>query len=344
MDISLFDYSLPENQIAQFPAKKRDESKLLVVDRSDNTINHKHFYDILDYLDSGDCLVFNNSKVIHARLIGIKEKTGANIEVFLIKRLDEEKDTWEAMVKPAKRLRKGDTVVFSEDFKAELIGDADDGLRIIKFYYDGVFMERLAELGKMPLPPYIKRPADHDDDGRYQTIYSEIEGSVAAPTAGLHFTDELLERARAKGIKQAFLTLHVGIGTFRPVKTDIIEDHIMHEEVYTVCDEAADIINTARKSGGRIICVGTTSVRTLESVTDDDGIIHPGSGETDIFIYPGYKFKAVDGLITNFHLPKSTLLMLISAFYDREKILDVYEQAIENNYRFFSYGDAMIIL
>ena len=344
MDINLFDYTLPDEKIAQFPAQKRDGSKLLVVDRKTGLVDHKHFYDILDYIDPGDCLVLNNSKVIHARLIGIKEKTGATIEIFLIKKLDDQKDTWEAMVKPAKRLKKGDIVAFSGDFKAELAGESEDGLRIIKFHYEGIFMERLAELGKMPLPPYIKRPADDTDDGRYQTVYSEIEGSVAAPTAGLHFTKELLKKAEDKGIKIAYLTLHVGIGTFRPVKVDKIEDHNMHEEVYIVSEKAADTINETRRSGGSVICVGTTSVRTLESVADDDGFIKPGTGETDIFIYPGYRFKAVDELITNFHLPKSTLLMLISAFYDREKILDVYKKAIENNYRFFSYGDAMLIL
>lgn len=344
MDINLFDYDLPEERIAQFPAKKRDESRLLVIDRKINTVDYKHFYDILDYLESGDCLVLNNSKVIQARLIGIKEKTGATIEIFLIRRAENEPDVWEAMVKPAKRLKKGDIVTFSHDFKAELVGEAEDGLRFMKFHYDGIFMERLAELGKMPLPPYIKRPADDTDDGRYQTVYSEVEGSVAAPTAGLHFTKELLNKAEKKGIRTAYLTLHVGIGTFRPVKVDTIEDHVMHEEIYEVSEKAANTINDTRAAGGRVICVGTTSVRTLESVSDDDGVIHPGTGATDIFIYPGYKFKATDGLITNFHLPKSTLLMLVSAFYDREKMLDIYRIAVEQNYRFFSYGDAMLII
>ena len=342
MDINLFDYQLPEEQIAQFPTQKRDESKLLVLNRKNGEVNHKHFYDILDYLNPGDCLVLNNSKVIHARLIGIKEKTGAKIEIFLIKKMED--DRWEAMIKPAKRLKSGDMVKFSEDFKAELIGDADDGLRVVQFIYEGIFMERLSELGKMPLPPYIKRSADDTDDGRYQTVYSQVEGSVAAPTAGLHFTKELLKKVEDKGVNIAYLTLHVGIGTFRPVKVDKIEDHIMHEEFYEVSEEAVQTINKSKEKGGRIVCVGTTSVRTIESVADEDGVIHAGTGKTNIFIYPGYKFKAVDSLITNFHLPKSTLLMLVSALYDRKKMLDVYKIAIDNDYRFFSYGDAMIIL
>ena len=342
MDINLFDYDLPEEQIAQFPTQKRDASKLLVVDRKTGKIDHKHFYDILNYLNPGDCLVLNNSKVIHARLVGTKEKTGATIEIFLIKRLDD--DRWEVMIKPAKRLKPGDIVNFSEDFKARLIDVTDDGLRVVKFLYEGIFMERLAQLGKMPLPPYIKRKADDTDDGRYQTVYSEVEGSVAAPTAGLHFTEELLEKVQSKGVTIAYLTLHVGIGTFRPVKVDKIEDHTMHKEFYEISRKAADTINTAKDNGGRIICVGTTSVRTIESVSDKNGVIHPGTGETGIYIYPGYKFKVVDSLITNFHLPKSTLLMLISAFYDREKILEVYQIAIDNDYRFFSYGDAMLII
>lgn len=342
MKIEQFNYELPDEQIAQFPAEKRDESKLMVINRSDDSVDHKHFYDILEYLNKGDCLVLNNSKVIHARLIGTKEKTGATIEVFLIKRRDN--DIWEAMIKPAKRLKPGDVVAFSDDFKAEMIGEANDGLRLIKFHYKGLFVEQLAKLGKMPLPPYIKRPADNVDDGRYQTVYSKIEGSVAAPTAGLHFTDELLKSVEDKGINIVYLTLHVGIGTFRPVKVDTIEEHVMHEEIYNVSKETADTINDCRTKGGRVICVGTTSVRTLESVTDNNGKVHPQTGETDIFIYPGYKFKAVDSLITNFHLPKSTLLMLISAFYDRNKVLDAYKKAIENEYRFFSYGDAMIII
>jgi S-adenosylmethionine:tRNA ribosyltransferase-isomerase len=345
MDLSLFDYELPEELIAQFPAENRDESKLLVVNRKDGLVNHKHFYDILDYINPDDCLVLNNSKVIHARLIGIKEKTGATIEIFLIKKVKDGEDSiWEAMVKPAKRLKKGDIVAFSHDFKCELIGEKDDGLRMIKFDYSGIFMERLAELGKMPLPPYIKRQADEKDDGRYQTVYSEIEGSVAAPTAGLHFTEELLAKVQDKGVKIAYLTLHVGIGTFRPVKVETIENHTMHDETYSVSQETAYTINSTRESGGRIICVGTTSVRTIESVADDEGVIHSGEGSTDIFIYPGYKFKAVDSLITNFHLPKSTLMMLISAFYDREKVLDAYKIAIDKSYRFFSYGDSMLLL
>lgn len=342
MDINLFDYDLPENLIAQHPIKNRDRSKLLVVDRTNDTVDHKHFYDILMYLKSGDCLVLNNSKVIQARLLGTKEKTGASIEILLIKRLHE--DNWEAMVKPAKRLKKGDIVKFTEDFKAELIGELDDGLREIKFHYDGIFMERLEELGEMPLPPYIKRPADNDDRSRYQTVYSKVEGSVAAPTAGLHFTQEILDSIRSKGVNITFVTLHVGIGTLRPVKTDTVEEHTMHKETYYVSKGTADIINKTKTKGGKVICVGTTAVRTLESVTDNDGVVHDGTGETDIFIYPGYKFKIVDGLLTNFHLPKSTLLMLISALYDREKMLDAYKIAMDKEYRFFSYGDAMLII
>ena len=345
MDINLFDYELPEKYIAQFPTKKRDESKLMVIDRENDEVYHKHFYDILDYLNPGDCLVMNNSKVIHARLIGTKEKTGATIEIFLIKQDDEgKKDIWEAMVKPAKRLKPGDFVSFSNDFKCELIKNSEDGLRLIRFHYEGIFMERLSELGKMPLPPYIKRPADDTDDGRYQTVYSESPGSVAAPTAGLHFTEELLIKAAEKGVRTAYLTLHVGIGTFRPVKADKVEDHIMHEEKYYISEKTANAINETKAEGGRIICVGTTSVRTIESVAGDNGLIESGSGETDIFIYPGYKFKCVDSLITNFHLPKSTLLMLVSAFYDRKKMINIYKNAIENVYRFFSYGDAMLII
>lgn len=342
MDINLFDYDLPNEQIAQFPTAKRDESKLLVIDRKKDIVNHEHFYDILDYIETGDCLVLNNSKVIHARLIGIKEKTGATIEIFLIKQLKD--NNWEALIKPAKRLKPGDTVIFSENFKAELIDEAGDGLRIIKFHYEGIFMEKLSELGKMPLPPYIKRPADDIDDGRYQTVYSKVEGSVAAPTAGLHFTKELLRRAEEKGIEIVYLTLHVGIGTFKPVKADKIEDHFMHEEFYEVSEDAARKINETKSSGGRIICVGTTSVRTIESIADHKGRVYAGTGETDIYIYPGYKFKTVDAVITNFHLPKSTLLMLVSAFYDREKVLEIYKTAIDKDYRFFSYGDAMLIL
>lgn len=352
MDINLFDYDLPEDQIAQYPTQKRDESKLLVVDRKNDTVNHKHFYDILEYLNAGDCLVLNNSKVIHARLIGTKESTGARIEIFMIKQVDRnsntdsstQEDHWEVMIKPAKRLKIGDTVAFSKDFKCELVGEAEDGLRIVKFHYKGIFMERLSELGEMPLPPYIKRKSDDLDEGRYQTVYSKVEGSVAAPTAGLHFTKELLKAAKDKGVNVAYLTLHVGLGTFRPVKAQTIENHTMHEETYIVSQTAANTINGSRKNGGKVICVGTTSVRTIESVASDDGTVHPGEGTTDIFIYPGYKFKVVDSLITNFHLPKSTLMMLVSAFYQREKMLDAYKVAIDNKYRFFSYGDAMLII
>ncbi|MCI8648206.1 MAG: tRNA preQ1(34) S-adenosylmethionine ribosyltransferase-isomerase QueA [Firmicutes bacterium] len=345
MNINEFDYHLPQELIAQRPADKRDGSRLLAVHRDTGQIEHKHFYDVLDYLQPGDCLVLNNSKVLPARLFGVKEKTGAKVEFLLIKRISGDK--WETMVKPGKRLKPGDTVVFSPDFKAEITDYGQDGTRIADFKYSGIFMERLEELGKMPLPPYIERESSEEDSKRYQTVYCREEGSVAAPTAGLHFTMELLQKAQDKGISIAYVTLHVGIGTFRPVKCQNIEEHQMHFEEYHITAENAQQINRARAAGGRIVSVGTTSARTLESAAVlKHGAygIEEGGGSTGIFIYPGYKFKLVDALITNFHLPKSTLLMLISAFYDRERILDIYNQAVEEKYRFFSYGDAMIIL
>jgi len=347
MNINEFDYNLPEELIAQKPADKRDSSRLLVVHRENGTVEHKHFYDILDYLKPSDCLVLNNSKVLPARLFGVKEGTGAKIEFLLIKRI--EGDVWETMVRPGKRLHIGDRVSFSEEkkFVAEILDYGSDGTRIVRFEYEGVFLERLEELGSMPLPPYIERAAADEDKDRYQTVYCKDEGSVAAPTAGLHFTNELLEKVKEKGVKIAYVTLHVGIGTFRPVKCENIEDHHMHFEEYYVDEENAAIINETKKNGGRIISVGTTSTRTLESaaVQDEDGTfkVVAGNDSTGIFIYPGYTFKVVDSLITNFHLPKSTLLMLISALYDREKILEVYDEAVREKYRFFSYGDAMFI-
>ena len=348
MHINDFDYELPKELIAQTPAEKRDSSRLLVVHRETGEVEHKHFYDIIDYLKPTDCLVLNNSKVLPARLFGVKEGTGAKVEFLLIKRI--EGDTWETMVKPGKRLKVGDSVSFSDDklFRAVIKDYGEDGTRIVEFQYEGIFLERLEELGQMPLPPYIERGNNKDDKDRYQTVYCKNEGSVAAPTAGLHFTQELLEKARAKGVKIAYVTLHVGIGTFRPVKVEKIEDHHMHFEEYFVDEENAAIINEAIKSGSRIISVGTTSTRTVESAAEFDEksgkyLVKPGSGSTGIFIYPGYEFKIIKSLITNFHLPKSTLLMLISALYTREDILRVYEIAVKEEYRFFSYGDAMFI-
>ena len=348
MHINDFDYELPEELIAQKPADRRDASRLLVVHRDTGETEHRHFYDILEYLKEGDCLVLNNSKVLPARLYGIKEGTGAKIEFLLIKRI--EGDRWETMVRPGKRLKPGDSVMFSEEplLKADIIDYGNDGTRIVEFSYDGIFMERLEEIGSMPLPPYIERQSENEDRDRYQTVYCREEGSVAAPTAGLHFTEELLEKAKAKGVELAYVTLHVGIGTFRPVKCENIEDHSMHFEEYHIDEETADTINRAKAEGRRVISVGTTSTRTVESAAyfdEDKGCWQVRSGEnsTGIFIYPGYEFRIIDSLITNFHLPKSTLLMLISALYDREKILEVYQEAIRERYRFFSYGDAMFI-
>lgn len=348
MHINDFDYDLPKELIAQTPAEKRDNSRLMVVDRTSGEIAHKHFYDIVDYLKPSDCLVLNNSKVLPARLFGVKEGTGAKVEFLLIKRV--EGDVWESMVRPGKRLKVGDRVSFSEEkpFYAIIKDYGEDGTRIVEFRYEGIFMERLEELGQMPLPPYIERANNSEDKDRYQTVYCKEEGSVAAPTAGLHFTEELLAKAAAKGIKIAYVTLHVGIGTFRPVKVENIEEHHMHFEEYFIDENAADIINETIKAGGRIVSVGTTSTRTLESAAQYDvdsktWLVKAGQGSTGIFIYPGYEFKVIKALITNFHLPKSTLLMLISALYNREDILRVYEIAVKEKYRFFSYGDAMLI-
>ena len=375
MHINDFDYNLPEELIAQFPADKRDHSRLMVVDRSTGSVEHRHFYDILEYLKAGDCLVLNNSRVIPARIFGIKAATGARVEFLLIKRKDG--DRWETMVRPGKKIKKGDVILFGIDadryisecdhkggnvkshvmqeieeaapLKAEVLDYGDDGTRIVEFSYRGIFLEILEELGKMPLPPYIERESVLEDKERYQTVYSKENGSVAAPTAGLHFTEELLAKAKEMGVKIAYVTLHVGIGTFRPVKCDNIEDHQMHFEEYSIDEENAEIINSVIKAGGRIISVGTTSTRTVESaaVFDDElgrFIVPAKSDSTGIFIYPGYKFKIIDSLITNFHLPKSTLLMLISALYSREDILRVYDIAVKEKYRFFSYGDAMLII
>ena len=347
MNINDFDYELPKELIAQTPAEKRDCSRLMVVDRATGKVEHKHFYDIINYLNPGDLMVLNNSKVLPARLFGEKEGTGAKVEFLLIKRI--EGDRWETMVRPGRRLKPGDSVMFCQSplLRADIVDYGDDGTRIVEFEYEGIFMERLEEVGSMPLPPYIERSSEEDDKDRYQTVYCREEGSVAAPTAGLHFTEELLEKAKNKGVELVYVTLHVGIGTFRPVKCENIEEHSMHFEEYEISEESAAAVNRAKREGRRIISVGTTSTRTLESAayTDENGChqIKSGHDSTGIFIYPGYEFKIVDSLITNFHLPKSTLLMLISALYDREKILQVYDEAIREKYRFFSYGDAMFI-
>ncbi|MBR5614303.1 MAG: tRNA preQ1(34) S-adenosylmethionine ribosyltransferase-isomerase QueA [Clostridia bacterium] len=341
MDIKDFYYDLPEELIAQTPLKDRTASRLMVLDRKTGDISHRHFYDIADYLNDGDCLVMNNTRVIPARLYGVKENSGGKIEFLLLKRID--LYTWEVILRPGKKAKVGSRFIFGEGLlKAEVIEVRDDGNRIVRFEFDGIWEELLDKLGEMPLPPYIKEKLE--DKNRYQTVYSKIEGSAAAPTAGLHFTNKLLEKLHKKGVKTAFVTLHVGLGTFRPVSVEKIEDHKMHSEFYEISEETADIINETRRNGGRIICVGTTSVRTLESSSNDDGTVTAGSGDTAIFIYPGYKFKTVDSLITNFHLPESTLMMLISALYDRDSIMKAYTEAIAKKYRFFSFGDAMMIL
>lgn len=340
MKVTDFNYNLPEELIAQVPIEKRDESRLMVLDREKKTIEHKVFKDILDYLKPGDCLVRNNTKVIPARLYGVKEETGANVEFLLLHRV--EGDIWEVMVRPGKKLMPGAKVSFGDGIlKAEILEKMDDGNRKVKFEYNGIFNEILDKIGLMPLPPYIKERLKEKD--RYQTVYAKYEGSAAAPTAGLHFTDELLEKIKEKGVKIANVTLHVGIGTFRPVKVENIEEHDMHSEHYYIKKEDADKINNARKNGGRIIAVGTTSCRVLESISDENGIVHETEGDTSIFIYPGYKFKCIDCLITNFHLPESTLIMLVSALAGKDYIMKAYEEAVKEKYKFFSFGDAMFI-
>ncbi|MBP3708591.1 MAG: tRNA preQ1(34) S-adenosylmethionine ribosyltransferase-isomerase QueA [Clostridia bacterium] len=340
MKLSDFNYDLPKELIAQTPIEKRDEARLLVLHRSNKTIEHKVFKDILDYLKPGDCLVRNNTKVIPARLYGVKEVTGANVEFLLLNRI--EGDTWEVMVKPGKKLMPGARVDFGNGLlKAEIIDKMEGGNRKVRFEYDGIFNEILDQIGLMPLPPYIKEKLEKKE--MYQTVYAKYDGSAAAPTAGLHFTEELLEQIKNKGVEIANVTLHVGIGTFRPVKEENIEDHNMHTEHYYIKAEDAEKINNTRKNGGRIIAVGTTSCRVLESVADENGQVKEIEDDTNIFIYPGYKFKCVDSLITNFHLPESTLVMLVSALAGREFILDSYKKAVEEKYRFFSFGDAMFI-
>ena len=340
MKLSDFNYDLPKELIAQTPIEKRDEARLMVLHRNNETIEHKIFKDILDYLKPGDCLVRNNTKVIPARLYGIKEVTGANVEFLLLNRI--EGDTWEVMVRPGKKLMPGARVDFGNGLlKAEIVDKMEGGNRKVKFEYDGIFNEILDQIGLMPLPPYIKEKLEKKE--MYQTVYAKYEGSAAAPTAGLHFTEELLEQIKAKGVEIANVTLHVGIGTFRPVKEENIEDHDMHTEHYYIKEEDAEKINKARKNGGRIIAVGTTSCRVLESVADEEGFVKAVEGDTNIYIYPGYKFKCIDGLITNFHLPESTLVMLVSALAGREFVLDSYKKAVKEKYRFFSFGDAMFI-
>ncbi|WP_068674461.1 tRNA preQ1(34) S-adenosylmethionine ribosyltransferase-isomerase QueA [Oceanobacillus sp. Castelsardo] len=343
MNIEDFDYHLPEELIAQTPLKDRTSSRLLVLDRQTKNVTHQHFSDIKEHLKPGDCLVLNNTKVLPARLYGIKEDTGAKIEVLLLHQ--QEENTWEVLTKPAKKVKKGTVLVFGDGLlQATCVGFKEHGGRILEFSYDGIFYEVLDQLGEMPLPPYIKEQLPEEDKDRYQTVYAKEEGSAAAPTAGLHFTTELLDEIKAMGVTTAFITLHVGLGTFRPVNVDNIEEHEMHSEFYQMTKETAETLNKVKENGGRIISVGTTSTRTLETIRRDHDKFVEASGWTDIFIYPPYEFKAIDGLITNFHLPKSTLIMLVSSLVDRDTILKVYNEAVEERYRFFSFGDAMLIL
>lgn len=335
-----FYFDLPEELIAQDPLEDRSSSRLLVLDKETGETSHHIFKEVINYLNPGDCLVLNNTKVIPARLIGHKEDTGAAIEVLLLKR--KENDIWETLVKPGKKCKPGTKIVFGEELlHATVLETVEDGNRLIRFSYEGIFEEILDRLGEMPLPPYITHKLQ--DKNRYQTVYAKYEGSAAAPTAGLHFTKELLRQIEEKGIDIAYVTLHVGLGTFRPVKVDNILEHHMHSEFYQVTKEAADKINKAKREGHRVICVGTTSCRTVESAADENGMVKEGCDNTEIFIYPGYKFKVLDALITNFHLPESTLVMLVSALAGREHILNAYEEAIREKYRFFSFGDAMLI-
>lgn len=340
MNVKDYDYDLPEELIAQDPLEDRSSSRLMVLDRQTGDVEHRHFTDILEYLHPGDCLVINNTKVIPARLFGVKEDTQAKIEVLLLKR--KENDIWETLVKPGKKAKPGTKLVFGDGLlTAEVVDVVEEGNRLIQFHYDGIFEEILYQLGQMPLPPYITHQLK--DKNRYQTVYAKYDGSAAAPTAGLHFTKELLQKVKDMGVDIAEVTLHVGLGTFRPVKVENVLDHHMHSEFYMVSQEAADKINRAKESGHRVIAVGTTSTRTLEAAADENGRLHETSGWTEIFIYPGYQFKVIDALITNFHLPQSTLVMLVSALAGREHVLHAYETAVKERYRFFSFGDAMLI-
>ena len=338
MKLSDFDYDLPEERIAQFPCEPRDHSRLLKVNIDTGELTHAHFYDLLDDVEAGDLLVFNNTRVIPARLIGAKP-TGGKVEVFLLTRLDG--DRWEVLVKPGKKARIGQEILFGDELSCVVEENTDFGGRIVRFRYQGIFEEVLDRLGETPLPPYIKEKLA--DKERYQTVYAKENGSAAAPTAGLHFTKEMLAKLEAKGVRLAFVTLHVGLGTFRPVNVENVLEHVMHKEYYSVSAEAAEAIRQTKEAGGRVIAVGTTAVRTLESAAEEDGTITPKTGWTEIFIYPGYRFKVVDALVTNFHLPKSTLLMLVSALADREMMLEAYRVAVEEKYRFFSFGDAMFL-
>ena len=334
-----FYYDLPEELIAQTPLQQRDSSRLLVLDKNSGELQHRHFFDIIDFLHPGDCLVLNNSRVLPARLIGHRP-TGGAVEVLLLRDLGDKK--WECLCKPGRKMQVGNQVIFGDgELTATVCEIREDGNRVVEFHYEGIFLEVLERLGKMPLPPYIK--AELADQERYQTVYSKEVGSAAAPTAGLHFTQELLEKVRNKGVKTAFVTLHVGLGTFRPVKAEEITEHHMHSELCMISQDTADVLNETKRNGGRIVCVGTTSCRTLESLVNEDGTFCASSKWTEIFIYPGYKFKAMDALITNFHLPESTLVMLVSAFAGRESVLHAYDEAVKERYRFFSFGDAMFI-
>ncbi len=339
MKTSDFYYDLPQELIAQTPLQRRDASRLMVLDKTTGAIRHRHFYDLPEYLRPGDCLVLNDSRVLPARLIGHRP-TGGAAEILLL--VDKGDNVWECLVRPGKKLRTGATVTFGDgQLTAEIQEVLPDGNRLVKFHYQGIFLEVLEELGRMPLPPYIKE--ELQDQERYQTVYSKVVGSAAAPTAGLHFTPELLEQIQAMGVRLCYVTLHVGLGTFRPVKAEEIEDHDMHSEYCVVSPEAAELITETKRNGGRVVCVGTTSCRTVESFANEDGTMDPHAGWTNIFIYPGYRFKCLDALVTNFHLPESTLLMLVSALAGREHVLHAYEEAVKKNYRFFSFGDAMLI-
>ncbi|MCM3441994.1 tRNA preQ1(34) S-adenosylmethionine ribosyltransferase-isomerase QueA [Metabacillus halosaccharovorans] len=342
MKVELFDFHLPEELIAQVPLKERDASRLMVLQKDNGELKHESFKSIINYLQAGDCLVLNNTRVMPARLFGIKEDTGASIEILLLKQ--QEDDIWETLVKPAKRVKEGTVITFgSGNLKATCVGTSDHGGRLLKFEYEGIFYEVLDTLGEMPLPPYIKEQLD--DRERYQTVFSREIGSAAAPTAGLHFTEEILDQLKEKGVHIAFITLHVGLGTFRPVSADTVEEHEMHAEFYQVTDGTAAMLNNVRSNGGRIITVGTTSTRTLETIASKhNGQFVAESGWTNIFIYPGYEFKGIDGMVTNFHLPKSSLIMLVSALASREYVINAYETAVKEKYRFFSFGDAMLII
>lgn len=342
LKVDLFDFHLPEELIAQTPLEHRDASRLMVLNKETGNVKHHMFHDLLDYVQEGDCLVLNDTRVLPARLFGTKEDTGANIEVLLLKQT--QGDTWETLVKPAKRVKEGTVISFGDGRLTAVCKEtSDQGGRLLEFNYEGIFYEVLEQLGEMPLPPYIKERLD--DQERYQTVFAREQGSAAAPTAGLHFTEEMLEQLKTKGVHIAFLTLHVGLGTFRPVSVDDLEEHDMHAEFYQVSEGTAALLNSVREKGGRIISVGTTSTRTLETIaTEHNGKFVASSGWTNIFIFPGYEFKAIDGMITNFHLPKSTLIMLVSALAGRENVISAYEQAVAEKYRFFSFGDAMLIL